>query len=109
MITINDFKKIEMKIGKIESAEQVPDTDKLLKLSVDFNEEEPRQVISGIAEYFEDPQELVGKKCSFVTNLEPLTIRGLESQAMILAVLENGSFSILEPTLADIPQGASLS
>jgi len=109
MISINDFAKVDMTIGKILTVERVPDTDKLLRLTVDFAEEEPRQVISGIAEYFEDPEVLVGKKCPFVTNLEPRTIRGLESQAMIVAAhTEEGLFSILEATLADIPQGTRL-
>jgi len=109
MITIDDFKKIEMKIGKIETVERVPDTDKLLRLVVDFGEEKTRQVVSGIALYFDDPQVLVGKKCPFVTNLEQRTIRGLVSEAMIVAVhTEEGAFSILEPTLADISQGTKL-
>lgn len=109
MISIDDFKKVEMKIGKIESVERVPDTDKLLKLSVDFGEERARQVISGIALYFDDPQTLVGRSCPFVTNLEPRTIRGLVSEAMIVAThTSDGAFSILEPTLADIPQGTKL-
>ena len=85
MITIDDFKKVEITIGEILSAEKVPDTDKLLKLAVDFGAEK-RQVISGIAEYFPDPSVLIGKRCPFATNLEPRVIRGLESQAMILAV-----------------------
>jgi len=109
MITIDDFAKIEMRIGTIRAAERVLDTDKLLKLTVDFGEEEPRQVISGIAEYFEEPRTLVGISCPFVTNLEPRTIRGLESQAMIVAVHTNdGLFSILEPTEASVPPGAKL-
>lgn len=99
-----------MTIGKIESVERVPDTDKLLRLVVDFGDEKgKRQVVSGIAGYFEDPQVLVGVKCPFVTNLEPRTIRGLTSEAMILAVhSESGAFSVLEPTLADIPVGTTL-
>lgn len=109
MISINDFAQVEMRLGKILSVERVPDTDKLLKLSVDLGEETPRQVISGIALYFEDPQILVGKVCPFVANLEPRTIRGLESQAMIVAVhTDDGAFSILEPTLTDIPAGTKL-
>jgi methionine--tRNA ligase beta chain len=109
MISIQDFKNIEMTLGEIQAVERVLDTDKLLKLTVDFGEERPRQVISGIAEYFEDPQILVGKKCPFVTNLEPRVIRGLESEAMIVAVhSKEGLFSILEPTLANIPQGTKL-
>lgn len=110
MITIDDFAKVEMRIGRICSVERVPETDKLLKLSVDFGEETPRQVVSGIAGYFPDEQILVGRKCPFVTNLAPRTIRGLESQAMIVAVhTDDGAFSILEPTLSeDIASGTKL-
>jgi methionyl-tRNA synthetase len=107
MITIEDFKKIELKVGKILSVEKVPDTDKLLKLSVDMGEENPRQIVSGIALYFPEIETLVGKKCMFVANLEPRTIRGLESQGMILAVsTEDGKFSLLSPN-DDIPAGTS--
>ena len=110
MISIDDFKQTEMRIGHILSVERVPDTDKLLKLEVDFGEEKPRQVVSGIAPYFTDPQVLVGKKCPFVTNLEYRMIRGLESQAMIVAAhTPDGLFSILEPTGGDLPPGTKLS
>ena len=85
-ITIDEFKKLEIRIGHILSVEKVPDTEKLLKLSVDFGDETPRQIVSGIAGFFPDTQTLVGKKCAFAYNLEPRTIRGLESQGMILAV-----------------------
>jgi len=105
MINIDDFKKVEIKIGEILSAEKVENADKLLKLSVDFGEETPRQIISGISMYFPDLTSLVGKKCAFATNLEPRTIRGLESNGMILAVsTEDGKFSLLE-TGRDIPAG----
>jgi len=98
MISIEDFKKIEIKVGKILSVEKVPDTDKLLKLSVDLGEENPRQIISGIALYFPDFSVLIDKKCMFVANLESRTIRGYESQGMILAVsTDDGKFSLLEP------------
>lgn len=97
MISIDDFKKTEIRIGEILSAEKIPDTDKLLKLSVNFGEENPRQIVSGISAYFPEASVLVGKKCAFVTNLEPRVIRGLESQGMILAASnEDGSFSLLE-------------
>ena len=109
MISIDDFKKIEMRIGKIDFVEKVPETDKLLRLTVDFGDSELRQVVSGIAEFFPDPQTLLGTKCPFVTNLEPREIRGLVSEAMIVAVsTPEGQFSILEPTLADIPPGTTL-
>ena len=105
MVSIDEFKKIEIKVGKILSAEKVPDTDKLLKLSVDLGEENPRQIISGIALYFPDASVLLERKCMFVANLEPRTIRGLESQGMILAVATpEGKFSLLEAN-GDIPAG----
>lgn len=117
MINIEDFKKIEIVVGKILSAEKIPDTLKLLKLSVDFGPSfakasegeggnDIRQIVSGISLYFPDTSLLVGKKCMFVTNLEPRMIRGYESQGMILAVsTEDGEFSLLEPNNT-IPVGA---
>ena len=105
MINIEDFKKIEIVVGKILAAEKIPDTYKLIKLAVDLNEEKPRQIISGISLYFPDCNVLVGKKCMFVANLEPRMIRGYESQGMILAVsTEDGKFSLLEPN-DEIPAG----
>ena len=96
-INFEEFKKAEMTLGKILSVEKIPDTDKLLKLSVDFKEESPRQIISGISLYFPDPSVLVGKKCMFVTTLEPRTIRGYESNGMIMALsTDEGKFSLLE-------------
>ncbi len=96
-ITYDDFAKLDIRIGTIVSVEVVPDADKLLKLMVDLGEEEPRQIISGIRTYFEDPQVLVGKQCPFLVNLEPRTIRGLSSQGMILAVGSEDVFSLLSP------------
>lgn len=130
MITYDDFAKVEVRAGKILSAEKVPETDKLLRLSVDFGfvavpaapvvapavegapvvpAPEPvrdiRQIVSGIALYFPDPATLVGRKCMFVTNLEPRKIKGLESNGMLFAVsTPDGKFSLLEPN-AEIPEG----
>jgi methionyl-tRNA synthetase len=91
-ISIDEFKKVEIRIGEIMSAEPVEGSEKLLKLKVNFgptsddsNTNEERQVVSGIAKYFPDLSDLVGKRCAFVTNLEPRKLMGLESQAMILA------------------------
>lgn len=97
-ISIDAFKKIEITIGEIKAVEVVPDADKLLRLTVDVGEAEPRQILSGIRMYFEDPQTLVGKRVPFATNLEPRVIRGLTSQGMIMAVSDkNGNgFSLLE-------------
>ena len=105
MINLEDFKKIDIVVGKILSVEKVPDTDKLLKLGVDLGEPVPRQIVSGISLYFPDCNVLIGKKCMFVSNLEPRMIRGIESQGMILAVsADDGVFSLLEPQ-DEIPVG----
>jgi len=105
MINIEEFKKVDIAVGKIVSVEKVPDTDKLLKLSVDLGEEKLRQIVSGISLYFPDYNVLVGKKCMFVANLEPRMIRGIESQGMILAIsTEDNKFSLLTPN-DEIPVG----
>ncbi|HVT75164.1 MAG TPA: hypothetical protein VHD69_01960 [Candidatus Paceibacterota bacterium] len=129
MISYDDFAKVEIKVGKILSAEKIPETDKLLKLSVDFGQivepvatlaiegapvaevamtemrRDVRQIVSGISTYFPEPQTLVGKRCMFVTNLEPRKIKGFESNGMLFAVSTlDGKFSLLEPQ-SDIPEG----
>ncbi|HEY4502766.1 MAG TPA: Holliday junction resolvase RuvX [Candidatus Paceibacterota bacterium] len=97
-ISIDDFKSVEMIVGEIQQAERVPDTDKLLRLTVDLGEAEPRQVISGIATFFPDVSILHGKKCVFVGNMEPRTIRGLVSNGMILAAhTDDGAFALMVP------------
>ncbi len=98
-ISYDEFKKVEVRAGEILSVSKVDGSEKLLKLSVDFNEEKgPRQIVSGIAKYFEDEQVLVGKKCMFVTNLEPRALMGLESDGMLFAVggKEGNPFNLLE-------------
>ena len=107
MISYDDFAKLEIKIGVIKSVEIVDNADKLLRLSVDVGEESPRQIISGIREYFEDPESLVGKQCPFLTNLEPRTIRGYESQGMILAASTEDTFALLIPS-NDLPPGTQI-
>ena len=105
-ISIDEFSKIEVRVGTVRAAERVPETDKLLRLEVDFGEEEgPRQIISGIAAYTA-PEALLGRQLAFVTNLEPRTIRGLESNGMLFAVGEGESFAFLSPDRA-IPPGTA--
>ncbi len=107
MISFNEFKNTEVKIGEVKSAERVENTDKLIQLMVDVGEDEDRQIISGIAEYTE-AEALVGRKFPFVVNLEPRVICGLESNGMILAVSsDSGEFSFLEPT-SDVSAGSSV-
>lgn len=97
-ITIDDFAKVEIRVGLILGAEVIEESDKLLKLSVDFGEESPRQVLSGIRAFMA-LDELVGRKYLFVTNLKPRTMMGLESQAMILGSGGGDDpFSLFAPT-----------
>lgn len=106
-ISIDDFGKIEVRVGTVRSAESVPETDKLLRLMVDFREESgPRQIVSGIAAHVAEPESLVGRQLAFVTNLEPRTIRGLESNGMLFAVGEGESFAFLTPD-RDVSPGTS--
>jgi len=112
MISIDEFKKVEVRAGKILSVELIEGSDKLLKLSVDFGEEAPRQILSGIKKYFEDPEVLVGVVCAFVTNLEPREMMGLVSQGMIMAVSgdlvgeEAGQFFSLLKIAKNVPLGS---
>lgn len=104
-ISIDEFKKVEIRVGEIISAEKVADADKLLRLMVRFGEEQ-RQIVSGIALYYPDPSTLVGIKCAFAYNLAPRTIRGLESNGMILAATgEDGTFSLLRAD-PNLPSGS---
>lgn len=88
-ITFDDLKKIDIKMGKIVSAEALPDSNKLLKLMVDFGESEPRQILSGIAKQYA-PEQLVGKLCPFVVNLPPKKLGEWESFGMILCADGDG-------------------
>jgi len=85
-ISYEDFKKMDMRIGEIKKAKAVPETNKLLCCEIDFGEDNLRQVVSGIAEYYPDPEVLVGKKVLYILNLEPRTIKGVESNGMLMAV-----------------------
>jgi methionyl-tRNA synthetase len=85
-ITIDEFKKVEARIGRVLVAEAVPDSDKLIRFELDFGEEKPRQILSAIREWYPEPEALIGKMMLFVINLAPRTIRGLESNGMLMAV-----------------------
>ena len=82
-IGIEDFAKVEMRVGQIKTAERIVGADKLLKLTVDIGTE-IRQICAGIAQYYE-PEKLVGRKVAVVTNLAPRKLRGVESNGMIIA------------------------
>ena len=97
LATIDDFQKIEIKIGTVMSVDVVEGADKLYILQVDLGEEKPRQILSGIREYVR-PEELLNKQFPFVTNLAPRMLRGHESQGMILAGSDAETFALLSPT-----------
>ena len=84
MITYDEFKKVELKIGEIKTAERVAGSEKLLKLAVEIGEAMPRQIIAGIGKVYA-PETLLGRQIVIVANLEPRLIMGLESQGMVLA------------------------
>jgi len=84
-IEFEDFARVELKAGKVLKAQRVPETDKLLQVLVDLGEDTPRQIVAGLAEFYE-PDELIGQQVVVVANLKPRKLRGIKSQGMILAV-----------------------
>ena len=96
-IAFDDFQKLDLRVGTVVSCERHPNADKLLKFMIDLGEAEPRQVLSGIAEWFK-PEQLVGKQVCVVANLAPRTIRGLESRGMILSVEDADGLCLVAPT-----------
>lgn len=104
--TYEDFSKLEFRVGLVTSAEEVENSEKLLKLMVDFGDEE-RQVIAGVKKFY-SPDDLLGNKFIFVTNLQKRTIMGLESQGMLLAAEdEDGNTVALRPE-KDIAPGSKI-
>ncbi len=91
-VTYDEFKKMDIRVGKVMSVEPVEGADKLLKFMLDFNEvtddgsPKQRQIVSGIREYYPEYEKLIGKQLLYIVNLEPRTIRGVESHGMLLAV-----------------------
>ncbi len=105
-ITIDDFRKAEMRVGQVLACEPVKKSDKLLLFQVDIGHEQ-RQIVSGIAEWYK-PEELVGRKVIVVTNLKPAKIRGEVSQGMLLSGEKEGKLSLLTVS-EDLPNGAIVS
>jgi len=102
MITIDDFRRVDLRVAEVVAAERIPKADKLLKLQLDLGTEQ-RQVVSGIAEHYE-PEALIGKKVLCVTNLKPVKLRGEMSYGMILAASEGGRL-VLTTVSGEIPNG----
>ena len=105
-ISIDDFAKVELRVGQVKVAERVKGADKLLRLEVDLGSE-VRQVVAGIAEAY-DPETLVGRKVVIVVNLAPRKLRGLESNGMIVAASPEGGKPVLASFLEDVPVGTRL-
>jgi len=95
-ISYEDFAKLDIRIGTIAAAEMVPDTDKLIKCTIDFGEFGTRTIVSGIAEW-KKPEDLIGKQCPYIVNLAPRMLRGVESQGMLLASSDNEGLSLIHP------------
>ena len=93
-ITIDDFDKVEMKVGQILNVEPVKGSNKLLAFKLDFGEAEPRQILSGIAKFYPDYEDLVGKKVIAVTNLKPRKMLGHLSQGMLLSSEKDGKIKL---------------
>ena len=104
-ISFEEFKKLDLKVGKIVSADKVPDADKLLQLTIDLGGEQ-RPVVAGIAEWYR-PEELVGRHVVVVANLAPAKIRGVESRGMLLAADVNGTAILLGPD-KEVPPGSAV-
>ena len=105
-ISIEDFAKVELRVGQVKAAEKVKGADKLLRLEVDLGTE-VRQVVAGIAEAY-TPETLIGRKVVIVANLAPRKLRGLESNGMIVAASAEGGKPVLCGFLEDVPVGTRL-
>jgi methionyl-tRNA synthetase len=106
-ISIDDFAKVELRVGLVLSAEPVKGADKLLHLKVDIGETEPRTIVAGIAEAYQ-PEQLINRKVVIVANLQPRKLRGLTSNGMIVAASVEGGKPVLAGFHEDIPVGARL-
>mgnify|MGYP001570390025 CR=1 FL=1 len=104
MVNIEDFKKLEIRVGRIESAEAIEGSEKLLKLSVNFGEFGKKQILAGLAKYY-SLSDLIGLEVFFAFNLEPRTLMGLESQGMILAVDGKSGKPVLLKPSEDVEPG----
>lgn len=110
-IQYSDFAKLDIRIGRVVAAELVPETEKLIKCTIDFGSGPEdlgvRTIVSGIAKYVA-PEDMVGKKLPYLVNLEPKMLKGVESQGMLLAIsFLDDQFSFLLPE-KDVPEGTRI-
>ncbi|MEM3695282.1 MAG: methionine--tRNA ligase subunit beta [Candidatus Bathyarchaeia archaeon] len=105
-ISFEEFQKLDMRVGKILEANQIPGSRNLIRMTVDFGTEK-RQAVAGLLQWYK-PQDLVGKKCAFILNLQRRKFMGVESQCMILAAEdEKGNVVVLQPE-KDIVEGSKI-
>lgn len=106
MIDFEDFSKVELKVGTVLEAEEVEGSEKLIKMMVDLGEEESRQILAGVKQWYKS-EDFIGKQVVVVVNLEPRTIMGLESQGMMLAAdSEDGPVFLTVPK--KVPAGTKI-
>jgi methionyl-tRNA synthetase len=105
-ISYDDFAKLDIRIGVVIAAELVPETDKLIKCTIDFGEMGQRTIVSGIAQW-KKPEELVGKRLPYIVNLAPRMLRGVESQGMLIAASDEEGVALLNPE-RNVPPGTKL-
>lgn len=105
MISFDDFKKMDLRVGKVLSVENHPNADRLYVLKISLGAEE-RQLVAGLRPYYA-PEQLTGRSIVVVANLEPARVRGVESQGMLLAAGEGDRVCILQPD-GDLPAGAQV-
>ena len=106
MISIDDFKKVELRVGKIVSAEEIEGAEKLYKLQVDMGTEK-RQLVAGIKKFY-SKEELEGKQVIVVANLEPAKLRGVESQGMLLAAIDSEEKITIVTTDKEVKEGSKI-
>ena len=106
-IDIDTFGQVDMRVGTVLVAEPVPRADRLVRLEIDLGEPVPRQILAGIAAYY-PVEELIGRRVIVVANLQPRTLRGLESNGMLLAASGEDDRPALVTVTEDVPNGARL-
>ncbi len=107
MITIDDFKNVDLRVGRVMIAERVEGSEKLLRMEVDLGEETKRQILAGIGKAY-SVEEIVGKEFVFVANLAPRMMMGLESQGMLLATGETAEEVVVLTPQKDVPPGSRI-
>jgi methionine--tRNA ligase beta chain len=105
-ISFEEFQRLDLRIGKITEANQIPGSRNLIKMTVDFGTEK-RQAVAGLLQWYK-PEDLVGKKCAFILNLQRRKLMGVESQCMILAAEDSkGNVVVLQPE-KDLEEGSKI-